>query len=310
MAVTEFAVDVPSLRKKVTWRSRFESFLTQTCLSAGLLSVIVTCGIIFVLLSETARFFSQVSPAEFYFGTDWRPLFADARFGVLPLLAGTFMIAIGSAVIALPIGLLIALYLAEYAHPRVRAIVKPALEILAGVPTVVYGFLGLTFVTPLLREAGLPIQTFNALAGAIVVGVMIIPLVTSLSEDAISAVPSAIREAAYGLGASKAEVCLSVVLKGASSGIAASFILAISRAVGETMAVTLAAGAQPQLTLNPLEGVQTMTAFIAQTTKGDQPVGSVGYLTMFAVGFTLFVVTLLLNFLSIRLVKRLKRHHG
>lgn len=284
--------------------------LTNICLLAGLLSIFTTIAIIFVLFNEARKFFAVVSPSEFYLGREWQPLFAEPKFGSLPLILGTFQIAVGSALIALPVGLLIAIFLSEYASPRTRSIVKPALEILAGIPTVVYGFLGLTFITPILKSWGLPIDTFNALSGSIVVGIMIIPLVTSLSEDAISAVPKATREAAYGLGASKAEVIGSVVLKSASSGIAASFILAISRAVGETMAVTLAAGAKPNFTLSPFEQVQTMTAYIAATVKGDVPYGSTGYQTLFAVGFTLFVLTLALNLLSIKLVKRLKRHHA
>ncbi|MCC6686629.1 MAG: phosphate ABC transporter permease subunit PstC [Fimbriimonadaceae bacterium] len=295
---------------KATSRAITEWCLTHICLLAGLLSIVTTFGIVFVLFNEARKFFAVVSPAEFFFGRQWEPMFAEPKFGALPLMAGTFQIAAGSALVALPIGLLIAIYLSEYASPRIRRVVKPALEILAGIPTVVYGFLGLTFVTPILKSWGLPLDTFNALSGAIVVGIMIVPLVTSLSEDAIAAVPKATREAAYGLGASKAEVITNVVLKSASSGIAASFILAISRAVGETMAVTLAAGARPNLTLSPFEQVQTMTAYIAATVKGDVPYGSTGYQTIFAVGFTLFAMTLSLNLLSMKLVKRLKKHHA
>lgn len=310
MAAVESVTTASSLKKRVTSRTIREWFLTNICLTAGFLSIATTCAIIFVLFNEARKFFEKVSPVAFFTGREWEPLFAEPKFGALPLFAGTFQIAFGSALIALPIGLLISVYLSEYASPRVRSIVKPALEVLAGVPTVVYGFLGLTFVTPILKSWGLPLDTFNALSGSIVVGIMIIPLVTSLSEDAISAVPRAVREAAYGLGASKAEVSTGVVLKSASSGIAASFILAISRAVGETMAVTLAAGAKPNFTLSPFEQVQTMTAYIAATVKGDVPYGSTGYQTLFAVGFTLFVITLSLNLFSIKLVKRLKRHHG
>lgn len=310
MAIREAAAPQAGLKRQINGRFIREWCLTHICLLAGLLSILTTCGIIFVLVSEASKFFAKVSPAEFFLGREWQPLFAEPKFGALPLLAGTLQIAVGSALIALPVGILIAIYLSEYAAPKVRAVVKPALEILAGVPTVVYGFLGLTFITPILKSWGLPLDTFNALSGSIVVGIMIIPLVTSLSEDAIAAVPRAVREAAYGLGASKAEVSTTVVLKSASSGIIASFILALSRAIGETMAVTLAAGARPNLTLNPFEQVQTMTAYIAATVKGDVPYGSVGYQTLFAVGFTLFIVTLGLNLLSIRLVKRLKKHHA
>lgn len=300
----------PKYHDKATARVVREWCLTNVCLLAAALSVVTTGAIVFVLFNEARKFFGVVSPAQFYLGREWEPMFAEPKFGVLPLILGTFQIAAGSALIALPIGLLISIFLSEYASPKTRSTVKPALEILAGIPTVVYGFLGLTFVTPLLKNWGLPLDTFNALSGAIVVGIMIIPLVTSLSEDAISAVPRAVREAAYGLGASKAEVCTGVVLPSASSGIAASFILAISRAVGETMAVTLAAGARPNFSLNLFEQVQTMTAYIAATVKGDVPYGSTGYQTLFAVGFTLFVLTLTLNLLSAKLVKRLKRHHA
>ncbi len=310
MAIREATAPVPSIKRRVSSRTIREWFLTNICLSAGLLSIVTTLAIILVLFNEARQFFTKVSLVEFFTGREWQPLFAEPKFGALPLFTGTLQIALGSALIALPIGLFISIYLSEYAPPKVRGIVKPALEVLAGVPTVVYGFLGLTFITPILKTWGLPLDTFNALSGMIVVGIMIIPLVTSLSEDAIAAVPRAIREAAYGLGASKAEVSTGVVLKSASSGIIASFILAISRAVGETMAVTLASGAKPNFTLSPFEQIQTMTAFIAATVKGDVPYGSTGYQTLFAVGFTLFVVTLILNLISMKLVKRLKRHHG
>ncbi len=287
MAIREVTSATSAFRRKGSIRHRIESLYTTICMGAGLLSIFVTSVIIFVLVSGALKFFQQVSPVDFFTGRDWQPTFAEASFGVLPLIAGTALIAVGSALIAIPIGLLIALYLSEYAHPRVRGIVKPALEILAGVPTVVYGFLGLTFITPLLQQIGIPVDTFNALSGAIVVGIMIIPLVTSLSEDAIAAVPKSIREAAYGLGASKAEVSLSVVLRAASSGIMASFILAISRAIGETMAVTLAAGSRPSMSLNPADQIQTMTAAITGTIKGDAVVGSPAYNSLYAVGLTL-----------------------
>src|SRR5690606_17464143 len=227
-------------------------------------------------------------------------------FGVLPLLAGSFLVAIGAAVIALPVGLASAIYLSEYAPPRVRAILKPALEILAGVPTVVFGYFALTFVTPLLREIWPQTNIFNAASASIVVGIMIIPLVASLSEDAMSAVPRSLREGAYALGATKFEVATRTVVPAALSGIIASFILAISRAIGETMAVVIAAGNTPNLTINPLESIQTMTAYIVQISLGEAPVGSIEYRTLFAVGLTLFIVTLLMNVLSIFVLRRFR----
>jgi len=250
-----------------------------------------------------------VSPWTFYTGTEWAPLFSPARFGVLPLLCGTFLIAIGAGLFALPVGLLSAIYLSEYATPKVRNVLKPTLELLAGIPTVVYGYFGLTFVTPILQRifGQNNVQVFNAASAAIVVGIMILPLVSSLCEDALSAVPRALREGGYGLGATKMEVTTRIVVPAALSGIMASFILALSRAVGETMAVKLAAGDTPKLTLNPGESVQTMTAYIVSVSQGDTPVGSIGYQTIFAVGITLFAITLLMNLLAARLVKRFRQ---
>ena len=277
--------------------------LTFTC---ALVSVITTLGIIYVLAEETAQFFTKVSIIEFFTGTRWAPLFKPASFGILPLACGTFLVALGAGLFALPLGLLSAIYLSEYASPRVRHSLKPALEILAGIPTVVYGYFGVVFVTPLLRSIFPNVEVFNAASGAIVVGIMILPLVSSLCEDALTAVPRSLREGAYAMGATKMEVTLRVVVPAALSGIMASFILALSRAVGETMAVTLAAGATPKLTLDPTESIQTMTAYIVQVSLGDTPVGTREYQTIFAVGMTLFVVTLLMNLLAIRLVKRFR----
>ncbi len=283
-----------------------EALARWVCFVCAFLSVATTAGIIFVLSEETIGFFQQVSPIAFFTGTEWAPLFAPARFGVLPLLCGTFLVAVGAGLFALPVGLLSAIYLSEYASPRVRGIVKPMLEILAGIPTVVYGYFGVFFVTPLLRRFFPNIDVFNAASGAIVVGIMILPLVSSLCEDALSAVPRALREGGYGLGSTKMEVSTKIVVPAALSGIMASFILALSRAIGETMAVTLAAGATPKLTLNPAESIQTMTAYIVQVSLGDTPVGSLGYQTIFAVGMTLFVITLAMNILAARLVKRFR----
>ncbi|HEX9886500.1 MAG TPA: phosphate ABC transporter permease subunit PstC [Longimicrobiales bacterium] len=266
-------------------------------LCAGL-STLVTVGIVLVLLRETVGFFSQVSVLEFVTETRWTPNFEEKHFGIAPLVVGSALVAGGAALIALPTGLLTAVFLSEFAAEPVRRVLKPLLEILAGIPTVVYGYLALTFVTPLLRMVVPATNVFNAAAAAIVVGIMIIPTVASLSEDALRAVPDALREGAYGLGATKFEVSTRVVLPAALSGILASFILAISRAVGETMAVTIAAGGLANLTLNPFEPVLTMTAYIVQVSLGDTPQGTIVYQSLFAVGMALFVITLAMNVLG------------
>jgi phosphate transport system permease protein len=284
-----------------------EGLIKFVCLCCALVSVVTTFGIIYALLSEAVHFFKQVSFAQFFGGTVWSPTYSDPKFGVLPLIGGTLVITIGAGLIAIPFGLVVGVYLSEYARPKARAILKPALEILAGIPTVVYGFFGLFVVTPFLRSIIPGVQVYNAASGAIVVGVMILPLVASLCEDAISAVPRGLREGAYGLGATKFEVTMKIVVPGALSGIMASFILALSRAVGETMAVTLAAGASPKLTLDPRESIQTMTAYIVQISKGDTPAGTTAYYTLFAVGLTLFTITFLMNVLANKLVKRYRQ---
>jgi phosphate transport system permease protein len=264
----------------------------------SMVSIFTTLGIVAVLMFEALGFFQQVSPIEFLTGTKWTPLFRPQHFGVLPLLSGSLLIAAGAAAVALPVGLLSAIYLSEYARPRTRNIIKPVLEILAGVPTVVYGYFALTFVTPMLRLVWPETEIFNALSASIVMGIMIVPMVSSLSEDALSAVPRSLREGGYALGATKYEVATRTVVPAALSGIIASFILAISRAIGETMIVAIAAGATPKLTLNPLESVQTMTAYIAQVSLGEVPHGTLEYKTIFAVGLTLFFITLLMNIIS------------
>ena len=267
---------------------------------------LTTIGIVVVLIEESIGFFREVGLVEFLTGTRWAPLFSDQAFGILPLLNGTLLIAVGASLVALPVGLLSAIYLSEYASTRVRKVVKPVLEVLAGIPTVVYGYFALTFVTPILRFFFPETGIFNAASGAIVVGIMIIPMVSSLSEDALSAVPRGLREAAYGLGATKLEVSTRVVVPAALSGIVASFILAISRAIGETMAVTLAAGATPQMTISLLESIQTMTAFIVQVSLGETPHGTLEYRTIFAVGLVLFLVTLAMNMLSQRVTRHFR----
>lgn len=286
-----------------------ERLIGLLLLGCAAISTVVTLGIVGVLLVETIAFFRTVSPVDFFTGTEWTPLFQNPQFGVLPLMAGSFLVAAGAAVIAIPVGLLTAIFLSEYAGRRMRATLKPLLEILAGIPTVVYGYFALTFITPILRAIAPETDVFNAASAAIVVGIMIVPTVSSLSDDALRAVPSALREGAYGLGATKLEVSTRVVVPAALSGILASFILGISRAIGETMAVTLAAGNMANLTLNPLESIQTMTAYIVQASIGDTPRGSIGYQTLFAVGMTLFVITLAMNVMSQWVMDRFREEY-
>jgi phosphate transport system permease protein len=272
----------------------------------ALVSVATTVGIVFALLEPAIEFFREVSIVDYLTGTDWAPLFEPARFGVVPLIVGTISVTFWACLVAMPFGLGAAIYLSEYARRRTRRILKPALEVLAGIPTVVFGFFALTFVTPLLRDLGIQVDIFNALSAGLVMGVMLIPTVASISEDAMSAVPQDLRDGAYGLGASKLQVSTRIVVPAAISGIVASYVLAISRAVGETMIVLVAAGQQPNLSFDPRAAIETMTAFIAATGAGDVPVGSVEYKTIFAVGLTLFVATLALNVVAIRLVRRFR----
>lgn len=287
-------------------RSWKERLIKWACFLCAAISILTTIGIIATLSREAWAFFQrpEISVVEFFTGTVWNPDIKPVKFGVLPLVAGTLMITFGAALFAVPLGLLTAIYLAEYAPPRVRNVLKPTLELLAGIPTVVYGYFALFHITPLLDRFIPDLEVFNALSGAIVVGIMILPLISSLCEDAISAVPKTLREGAYGLGATKFEVTTRIVVPAALSGIMAAFILAISRAVGETMAVTLAAGQNPVLTADPRRSIETMTAYIVQVSKGDTPTGSTVYLTIFAVGALLFAMTMLLNILAVRLVRR------
>jgi phosphate transport system permease protein len=282
----------------------WEFAVTVGLVLCAVITVLTTLGIILVLGTQTVAFFAHahVDLSDFLFGTELKPDANPPRFGIVPLMWGTFVIAAGASAIALPIGLLSAIYLSEYAPRRLRGVLKPMLELLAGIPTIVYGYIALLLVTPVLKQLfmpfGLRVETYNALSGCIVVGVMIIPLVSSLSEDVLSSVPRGLREAAYGLGATKFEVSTRVVLPAALSGVFASFILAVSRAVGETMAVVLAAGMLPQLTLNPLTSIETMTTYIVQIIGGDASYGEPKYLSLFAVGLTLFAITLTLNIIS------------
>jgi phosphate transport system permease protein len=273
----------------------------------GALSLLTTVGIILVLVQQALVFFSQVPISDFLFGTIWTALFKTPRYGVLPLVGGTLLITLISMGVSIPLGLMSAIYLSEYAAPRVRDILKPSLELLAGIPTIVYGFFAVTFIRPqVLKPIFAAIGPFSALAAGIAVGIMTIPLVASLSEDAMRAVPRSLREGAYALGGTKFEVSWQIVVPAAMSGIIASFILAMSRAVGETMIVALAAGSKPQLSANPLEPMQTMTGFIVQAFSGDVVVGTPPYLSLFAVGLLLFVLTFALNLLSQWVVGRFR----
>ncbi len=275
----------------------------------SLVSIFTTLGIMFILFFESIGFFRKVSIIEFLTSTQWTPLFYEKHFGILPLLLGTVLITVIAILVAAPLGILTALFLSEYASPRLRRLVKPVLEILAGVPTVVYGYFALLFVTPLLRRFIPSLAGFNALSPGIVMGIMILPLVASLSEDAMQAVPQSLREGGYALGATKFEVASQIVLPAAFSGITASLVLAVSRAVGETMLVTIAAGQMPQFTFNPLVPIETMTAFIAQISMGDVPTGSLEYQTIFAVGLMLFLLTFLLNLLARKLRERFRERY-
>ncbi len=278
--------------------------------AAGGVSILTTIGIVAVLVWESIGFFRRVSPVEFLTGTEWTPLFQPQHFGVLPLLAGSVLVAVIAALIAMPLGLGSAIYLSEYAPRRVRAMLKPTLEVLAGIPTVVYGYFALTFITPLLRYFVPGLGVFNALAAGIVVGIMVLPTIASLSEDAMHAVPRDLKQGGYALGATKFEVAAKVVTPAALSGIVASFILAISRAIGETMAVVLAAGMTPNLTFDPRQSIQTMTAYIVQVSLGDTPFGSIEYQSIFAVGLLLFTVTLAMNVFGRWFLRRYREEYA
>jgi phosphate transport system permease protein len=319
--VTPSGVQPPvSLRRSVTWQRTREGVIRWILFLCASASVVTTVAIIFVLLFESVLwfpwwpehtpFFAEVSLVEFFTGTQWTPQFADKHFGILPLLVDTLLITAISGAIGLPTGLASAIYLSEYSSPRSRAILKPALEILAGVPTVVYGFFGLYFITPMILMPifegvfGVDVETFNALSGGIVVGLMVVPMVASLSEDVLRAVPSSLREAGYALGSTKFDVSAKIVVPSALSGILASFLLALSRAIGETMAVTIASGSKPQLTINPLVQIQTMTSFVVNVMKGDAEMGSIEHKSLYAVALMLFLITLAMNFVSQLVLRR------
>lgn len=288
---------------------RKEKWIEILMMCCSLVTIFTTIGIILILVLETIRFFSEVSIIDFVTDTQWTPLFSEKHFGILPLLTGTLLTTTIAIFLAVPLGLIIAVYLNEYASPKFTAFVKPILEVLAAIPTVVYGFFALQFVTPLLQQIIPGLNGFNALSPGLVMGVMIIPYVTSLSEDALRAVPVSLREASYGMGATKFQTAFRVMVPAASSGIIVSIILAISRALGETMIVAIAAGQQPNLTFNPKESVETITTYIVQVSMGDVPQDSLEYKTIFAAGLTLFVFTFILNNISFWIRKKFQNKY-
>jgi phosphate transport system permease protein len=295
--------------RSITSRSRrpLERVIEVALVGCGLVAILATVAIVVVIGEETLEFFGQVSLRDFFGDTVWTPMFGDNQhFGIWPLISGTLVTSLIAMLVAIPFGLLAAIYMSEFAAPRTRQLLKPGLELLAGIPTVVFGYFALTVVTPALQKIVPGLSGFNALSPSIVMGVMIIPLVASLAEDAIYAVPNSLREASYSLGAPKVHTIFHVILPAASSGIAAALTLAASRAVGETMILTIAAGQNAQLSIDPRNPMQTMTAFIAQVANGDLPAGSIGYRSIFAVGATLFVFTLALNVLSYRWSRKLR----
>jgi phosphate transport system permease protein len=316
------AVAVRSLERRWTGRRVSEWGIQTLLFLCAFASILTTAGILYMLASETIysanaadpAFFQQVSVRQFFGDSAWRPNFEPQQYGIWPLLSGTFLITFIAGIVGLPIGILSAIYLSEYARPRTRSWVKPSLELLAGVPTLVYGYFGLMFVTPYLlvpifSSLGFDVAGTNALSAGIVVGLMLIPMVCSLSEDALRAVPRSLREAGYALGSTKFDVSVKVVVPAAFSGIVASFLLALSRAVGETMAVAIAGGMQPSLTLNPLESTQTMTSFIVNMAMGDVRAGSMTYKSLFAVATCLFAVTLVMNVVSQWVMRRYRESY-
>jgi phosphate transport system permease protein len=299
------AIRAESLTTLAPPRKRWGEVVIQGLLAlCALVSVATTVGIVIALFAPAFEFFQEVNFIDYITGTEWAPLFLQKSFGVVPLIAGTLEVTFWACLVAIPCGLGAAIFLSEYAGSRTRKTLKPALEVLAGIPTVVFGYFALTFATPLLRDIGIHVEIFNALSAGLVMGVMIIPTVASLSEDAMTAVPSDLRQGAYALGSSKLQVSTRIVVPAAVSGIVAAFVLGISRGIGETMIALLAAGQLPNLTFDPRVAVETMAAFIAATGAGDVPTGSLEYKTIFAVGATLFVMTLIVNAVSIRLVRK------
>ncbi len=288
------------------YRKNRDRVIELLLLTAGLVAVFTTVAIVFILVYESAAFFEHVSIKDFLTDTMWTPLFSDARYGIMPLVAGTLTVTGVALVVAIPLGTIIAIYLSEFAPHRLRETVKPVLEPLGAVPTVVYGYFALLMVTPLLQKVWPELPGFNMLSAGLVIGLMIIPYVATVAEDAMRAVPRYMREGSYAMGATKLQTALRVVVPGAFSGLAAAYILGISRAVGETMVVAIAAGMQPNLTFNPAEPAATITAFIVQVSLGDLPHGSIGYQSIFAAGLVLMIFTLVLNVIGFFLTRRFR----
>ena len=300
-----------SLVRRPSGRSRFESAIKALLFGAAIVSILTTLAIVFSLLRETIAFFGDVPIADYLFGTKWTPQFGGDQqsFGVLPLIWGTLYLTAIGLIVAIPVGILSGIYLSEFAPRRVRKVVKPLLEMLAGVPTIVFGYFALTFFTPeVLRSAlGLGVNQFNALSAGIILGILVVPTIATLVEDAMSAVPQSLREGSAGLGANRVQTAIRVVFPAALSGIVAALVLGASRAIGETVIILIAGGQTANLSLNPTESYQSMAAFIAATARGDIPTGSIEYETIFVVGMTLFLFTLMLNIVSIRLVRRYRQ---
>jgi phosphate transport system permease protein len=295
------------LARRLAWRRAREFCIEGLLLVAGLSSIAITMGIVFILVSESIPFFRHVRISEFLTGTMWTPLFADPKYGILPLVTGTAVTTMVALAVAMPVGTIIAIWLSEFAPPRVREVIKPVLELLSAVPTVVYGYFAVQFVAPLLQFFIPSLPTFNMLSAGLVMGIMIVPYVSSLSEDAMRAVPMLLREGSYAMGVNRFTTAVRVVFPAALSGIAAAYTLAISRAVGETMIVAIAAGQQPNLTLNPMDPAATISAFIVQVSLGDLPHGGIGYQSIFAAGLTLFLMTLVFNIGGYWLRKRYRQ---
>jgi len=283
-----------------------DKFILAVFFTAGFITIFITIGIVYVLLTDTIEFFKEVSIKEFLTEKEWTPVFATKKFGIWPLIAGTFLIAAIAMIISVPLGLLIAIYLSEYASVRVKEIAKPIIEFLEAIPTVVYGYFTLLFVTPLLQKIVPNLESFNSLAPGVVLGFMILPYTASMAEDAMKGVPQRIREASYALGATKLWTAIRIILPASISGIVAGFILGASRAIGETMVVAIAAGMYPNLTLDPREPIQTMTGYIVQVALGDLPFGSIEYLSIFAVGFTLFIIAFVFNSIALWLKSKIR----
>jgi phosphate transport system permease protein len=299
-----------SLVRRPSRRSRFEGAIKALLAAAAAVSILTTLAIVFSLLRETIAFFGDVPIGDYLFGTKWTPQFAGDQqsFGVLPLIWGTFYLTGIGLLVAIPVGILSGVYLAEFAPRRVRKVVKPLLEVLAGVPTIVFGYFALTFFTPeVLRAIGFDVNQFNALSAGIILGILVVPTIATLVEDAMAAVPQSLREGSAGLGANRVQTAIRVVFPAALSGVVAALVLGASRAVGETVIILIAGGQTANLGLNPTDSFQSMAAFIAATSRGDIPTGSIEYETIFVVGMTLFVLTLLLNVVSIRLVRRYRQ---